>query len=657
MSNFTNFSKRSALSGSALVLCSFLFLNSTYAQDCVVPSEITPSSLGIKHARVSWENDTQPQFGYEWKITLPGNSEVLQSGTAKNLSVLIAGLNTNTEYKLSVRAHCADAEYSEWAIENFTTLPVISNLNGQIGFGASASPLFGSSYGPIMYAGIAQRNGSVANMLFTQNEIEQLKIPVGAKIKGVAFDKISNAKGGDEYPDLRMRMFVKNSDAAAPLDPATTYGDLLTSHIEVMDNPAYDLPAATGWVDFNFDTPFEYGGQGIELATAMYQNGQTAQFSTYVIWQFTAGYKDYLIGAWPINTVPMDENLILSHNSGGGQYKDRPNMKLYYDVDNSPKDITVSTENDTAAEITENQGSLQLISSIEPAYVSQEVVWEMVSGAEFATLDQNGLVKAFANGTVVIRVLSADNNEILDEITITVTNQAPCKVLFPGNVEPITSVLFAGINNQSSAVAGGETPAQEDFTTYTAEVAWNKEYTLTVKGNTNGDFTHYITAYVDWNRNNNFEDEGEIYPIGILVNSTGEDNVSVTGTIAVPADAPLGITKMRVIKKFNSEALSCNSLGYGQAEDYSINLHEEIVVGLDDFSKRSISLYPNPTSDMIYLQSQETINDIEIINSLGQSVAKGRGKEINLSTLSNGIYVLRANFGAGNSETFKIIKK
>ena len=407
---------------------------------CVQPASLTVTSKGIAHVKFGWmAQQPQPAGGYEWQL-LNTASQITQSGTVQTASVLVTTLQAETAYTLKVRAVCAQNNSSEWISSSVTTLPLISNKEGQIGTGANASTLFGASYGPIMYANIAQRNGSVANMLFTSAEMQQLNIPSGASITGVAFDKVNAAYGGDNYPDLRLRMFAKNSVATGPLSTTTTYADILGSHTEVMDNPAYDLPPTIGWIDFNFNTPIAYTGGGLELATAMYQNGQTAQFSTYVIWQFTSGYQDYMIGAWPINTVPMNENLILNHNTSS--FKERPNIKILYKVTNQPTAITVKTQNNVAAAISQNDGTLQLVSTITPAHVNQQTVWKIISGAEFATVDANGLVSAIANGTVIVQGVSAEDVTLTGQAEITITNQ----------LIPITALNIAVANNAAAEI-------------------------------------------------------------------------------------------------------------------------------------------------------------------------------------------------------------
>ncbi len=72
-------------------------------------------------------------------------------------------------------------------------------------------------------------------------------------------------------------------------------------------------------------------------------------------------------------------------------------------------------------------------------------------------------------------------------------------------------------------------------------------------------------------------------------------------------------------------------------------------VGLDDISleDNSITIYPNPTNSEIKISSENIINSIEIFNSLGQrvyhSVVNSNTKTIDISSFSNGVYILGVN--------------
>lgn len=148
---------------------------------------------------------------------------------------------------------------------------------------------------------------------------------------------------------------------------------------------------------------------------------------------------------------------------------------------------------------------------------------------------------------------------------------------FTSNVEPITLVNFAGINNTSSATVGqndGTTIiAHEDYTALTGNVLAGSTYPITLKGNTDGNFTTRLRVFVDWNADNDFDDAGESYDIGNIVNSTGEDAIELVGSITVPANASAGSKRMRVVKRFNAFGTACQTgAGYGQAEDYTLSV-------------------------------------------------------------------------------------
>jgi hypothetical protein len=146
-----------------------------------------------------------------------------------------------------------------------------------------------------------------------------------------------------------------------------------------------------------------------------------------------------------------------------------------------------------------------------------------------------------------------------------------CNISFTSAVEPITLVNFGGINNSTGPLVNG-TPALEDFTGTTGNVTAGQNYTMTVKGNTDGNFTTYIRVFIDWNQNNILNDAGEVYDIGTIANSTGVDAIQVSASIAVPTTALAGNTRMRVMKRYNGYSTGpCQTgAGYGQAEDYTL---------------------------------------------------------------------------------------
>ncbi len=148
-----------------------------------------------------------------------------------------------------------------------------------------------------------------------------------------------------------------------------------------------------------------------------------------------------------------------------------------------------------------------------------------------------------------------------------------CPINFTSAIEPITLVNFGTINNTSPAALGGT--AHEDFTAMSTTVTPTVPYTITLKGNTGGPYTTYLRVFVDWNQDGDLTDPGESYDIGTIVSSTGVDDIELSGIITPPADALAGSTRMRVTKKFSAyvaDPCQSTSSGYGQAEDYTLNV-------------------------------------------------------------------------------------
>src|SRR5690554_203320 len=232
-----------------------------------------------------------------------------------------------------------------------------------------------------------------------------------------------------------------------------------------------------------------------------------------------------------------------------------------------------------------------------------------------------------------------------------------CLFDITASVEPITRVVLAGIDNTSSAVVNGS-PALEDFTHIEGTMGQGTEYDIALEGNTDGNWTNYFTVWIDWDQNGVWEAD-EMYEIGSITNSTGTDGQQATGTITVPADAPLGSTTMRVIKSFGSSPTDpCGQYSFGQGEDYTIIVEEG--VGIDDQSMTTFTYYPNPTSGIVNITANKDISSVSVVNILGQQVIATKSLDngqVDLSALATGTYMFRVTFEDGSLETFKVLKE
>lgn len=143
--------------------------------------------------------------------------------------------------------------------------------------------------------------------------------------------------------------------------------------------------------------------------------------------------------------------------------------------------------------------------------------------------------------------------------------------------QPISYVEFSDMTKSSEL---NSTEGYEDFTAETANVDAGEFYTLKVQGKAQWSFNvNTYTAFIDWNQNGILDEVGEVYSLGFLTGSTGEDGMQVEYDITIPETALNGETRMRILK-VNSPSTTalfwpegaCGYYGYGQIEDYTLSI-------------------------------------------------------------------------------------
>ncbi len=235
-------------------------------------------------------------------------------------------------------------------------------------------------------------------------------------------------------------------------------------------------------------------------------------------------------------------------------------------------------------------------------------------------------------------------------------------------VEEITSVSFAETNISNTDA----TTVLIDKTSVTAMLSIGETYTLTVGGNTAGDFDNNIVAFIDWNQNDILDDANEIYEIGTLTNSTGDDGVTVSADITVPADALPGDTRIRITKTYtdsesvaevNPCAIAMNIAGYGvfpgygQGLDFTLNIDN---LSTNRFDASALSVFPIPTKDVLNINYKTNLQAIKVYNLLGQEVLVknkvGPQLQLDLSHLTTGTYIIEVIAEKGQ-HSFKIVKQ
>ena len=95
------------------------------------------------------------------------------------------------------------------------------------------------------------------------------------------------------------------------------------------------------------------------------------------------------------------------------------------------------------------------------------------------------------------------------------------------------------------------------------------------------------------------------------------------------------------------------------AEGWMLYL-DDLILGTNNASINSISHYPNPVENVLYLNSKDAIDSIAIYTITGQKVSNvtfnENQTEVNVSNLSTGVYIVKVSSN-GNVENFKVVKQ
>ncbi len=252
--------------------------------------------------------------------------------------------------------------------------------------------------------------------------------------------------------------------------------------------------------------------------------------------------------------------------------------------------------------------------------------------------------------------LSASSNSVSVTTLATSTNVTYCASTSNSTAdERIGKVVLGTISNTSTGTAG-----YENFTSLSTNVTRGTTYTITITPTwTSTKYNEGYGVWIDYNKNGFFTEAGEM-----VVSKSASQLTPVTATFTIPAGATLGTTRMRVSMKYNGIPTSCETLTYGQVEDYTVNIVSATPVTSiastdNSYEVFELKLYPNPVENMLTISnSDDTKATYQITNLLGQVVKTGsmNEKEISVSNLDAGMYIFEAT---ENDKTLskKFIKK
>jgi hypothetical protein len=240
-----------------------------------------------------------------------------------------------------------------------------------------------------------------------------------------------------------------------------------------------------------------------------------------------------------------------------------------------------------------------------------------------------------------------------------------------GLEERIINVTFSNINNDSPNVSP-VAPAYQDFTSVVGDVTAGQSYAIGVDVARNGAATSYsenqVLVWIDLDQNGDFDGAGEL----VFTSQVGSVDI-YEGSITIPANATLGMTRMRIrlhdvhdgsayTNDFNDTP--CGLASYGEVEDYSLNIDFETAVHEEVAANWSV--FPNPGNGDFTITSGNVSGkvQVEVLDMTGRLVGteqhtmtSGGQTALNMAgRLAAGTYVLRLTSEAGRHEQRIVVR-
>ncbi len=193
------------------------------------------------------------------------------------------------------------------------------------------------------------------------------------------------------------------------------------------------------------------------------------------------------------------------------------------------------------------------------------------SFATTANISQTGLSYTFKAWTA----LANDGGNLNDTTFKTIQNNLPSyctSTATSTGYEELTNVTLGNLNNTSAASGAKYT----DFTQTVApaNLAPGTNVSLSITSDYapgySSSYSCYVKMFIDYNRDGDFDD-----PLEEVFGSTTSSSNTVTGTVFVPGNASIGVTRMRVVFReggSSSSTTACGTYSWGETEDYLVTI-------------------------------------------------------------------------------------
>ena len=94
----------------------------------------------------------------------------------------------------------------------------------------------------------------------------------------------------------------------------------------------------------------------------------------------------------------------------------------------------------------------------------------------------------------------------------------------------------------------------------------------------------------------------------------------------------------------NGGAIDSNFSQSSMVIDY-VRVYQNTTASTEDVFENKFSVYPNPSSDVLNIRTNEPIDKVELYNTIGQLIVAKKTTNINISSINRGVYILKIYSG------------
>ncbi|MCK8524124.1 endonuclease [Aquimarina sp. D1M17] len=578
-----------------------------------IPTNLTASNITTTAVTLAWSasTDNVGVTGYD----IYQNNTLLT--TVNSTGYAVSGLTPNTSYSYYVRAKDAAGN-----ISNASVIINITTQNDNTGGGA-ATELFISEY---IEGSSNNKAIEIANFTGT-----------AMNLSGYEIRRQTNGSGSWSA-GVNLTGTVSNNDV---------YVIANNSANTTIKNVA-DLTTSASPMTFNGNDPVGLFKNGTLIDIIGTFNGGSSNFAKDVtlrrkpsVGSPSANYDTAEWDSFPQNT--FDDLGNHSFNGGGGSGPDT-------EAPTVPTNLTVSNLTQTSLNLTWNASS-DNVEVVGYSVFQNGVLMGTTSSTGFSV---SGLSAATAYSFEVTANDAANNTSSAATITATTLSNTISYCATKGNntnYEFIDYVEIGGISNATAANGG-----YGDFTSQTGTLSYGSNTVILSIGFVSANYTENWAVWIDFNKNGTFESAEQV----VTGATSNPGNLSYSFT--VPSSALSGNTRMRVSMKWNGAPTSCETFGYGEVEDYTVNIGGSASRALNGIQKVKIDgelgvedkvfsaqIAPNPAKEYLSIRLGDnrkatyTITDIR-----GRLIKKGSvtNNRIELEGLQGGLYMFRISDGS-----------